>query len=125
MLYLRDRWPRSRILISKMDVAEAFRQVHVTWAGNQVFAYSFEDWIVVDRRLMFGWKNSPGFFCLFSDALRHSHTRTAWPHTSVSPCGAESTKHVRVPSADPNADQSKQTPLPQGFNPPPREAAGG
>lgn len=34
----------------------------------------------LDRRLMFGWANSPVIFCMFSDALRYSHTRTAWPH---------------------------------------------
>ncbi|CAN0539890.1 unnamed protein product, partial [Ectocarpus sp. 12 AP-2014] len=63
ILYLGGGWPRGRIVLSKMDVAAAFRQVLVSWEENQVFAYSFGDLLVIDRRLMFGWRNSPGYFC--------------------------------------------------------------
>ena len=118
ILYLRNRWPLSRILLSKMDVADAFRQVSVTWDNTTVFAYTFEDWVVIDRRLTFGWANSPGFFCMFSNALRHSHTHTAWPTTNPTPCGKESTKHVAVPPARPSG-APPPTPLPQAFRPPP------
>ena len=66
ILYLRrDFGPHARIVLSKIDVTEAFRQVSVQWAGAPIFGYSFRDWVVADRRLQFGWLNSPGFFCLF------------------------------------------------------------
>lgn len=69
ILFPRAKWPRGRIVLSKMNVPEAFRQVRVSPIGNQVFAYVFQDWIVLDRCLMFGWRYSPGYFCLFSSAL--------------------------------------------------------
>lgn len=59
ILFLRRQFgPQARIVISKMDVAEAFRQVAVHWAGAPVFGYAFRDWVIVDRRLQFGWRNS-------------------------------------------------------------------
>ena len=40
ILYLRRRFgPRARIVLSKIDVTEAFRQVSVQWAGASVFGY--------------------------------------------------------------------------------------
>lgn len=33
--------PCARILLSKMDVTEAFRQVRVQWAGAPIFGYNF------------------------------------------------------------------------------------
>ena len=42
ILYLRRRFgPRARIVLSKIDVTEAFRQVSVQWAGAPVFGYVF------------------------------------------------------------------------------------
>lgn len=83
ILYLRRKWPFHRIVLRKMDVADAFRQAAVSWERNQVFAYTFRDWLVVDRRLMFGWANSPGYFCLFSDALNHAHVNTSFADAVV------------------------------------------
>ena len=66
ILYLRGQFgPRARIVLSKIDVTEAFRQVSVQWAGAPISGYSFGDWVVADRRLQFGWRNSPGFFVCF------------------------------------------------------------
>ena len=72
--------PQERIVISTMDVAEAFRQVGLRWAGAPVFRYVFRDWVVVDRPLQFGWRSSPGVFCFFSSALQHSHHK---PHRGM------------------------------------------
>ena len=63
ILYLRRRFgPGARIVLSKIDVSEAFRQVSVQWAVAPVFGYSFRGWVVTDRRLQFGWRSSPRFF---------------------------------------------------------------
>ena len=78
ILYLRRRFgPRARMSLSKMDFTEAFRQVGVHWAGGPVFGYVFREFVVADRRLQFGWRSSPGFFCLFSAALEHAHRHTS------------------------------------------------
>ena len=45
ILYLRRRvGPRARIVLSKINVTEAFRQVSVQWAGAPVFGYFFANW---------------------------------------------------------------------------------
>ena len=52
ILYLRRRFgPRARIVLRKIDVTEAFRQVSVQWAGVPVFGYVFRELVVADRRL--------------------------------------------------------------------------
>ena len=74
ILYLRRRFgPRARIVLSKIDVTEAFRQVSVQWAGAPVFGYVIRELVVADRRLQFGWRGWPGVFGLFSAALEHAH----------------------------------------------------
>ena len=45
ILYLRRRFgPRAHIVLSKINVTEAFRQVSVQWAGVPVFGYVFANW---------------------------------------------------------------------------------
>ena len=68
--------PLTRILLSKMGLKDAFRQISVEWFHCPVFGYAFHDLVIVDRRLQFGWRNSPGFWCMFSAALEHSHVNT-------------------------------------------------
>ena len=52
ILYLRRRFgQRARIMLNKIDVTEAFRQVSVQWAGALVFGYVFRELVVADRRL--------------------------------------------------------------------------
>ena len=97
ILFLRRRFgPRARIVLSKMDVTEAFRQVRVQWAGAPVFGYAFRDFVVADRRLQFGWRSSPGFFCLFSAALEHAHRHTSYGDAVVMAQGRAATGHVSV-----------------------------
>ena len=40
-----------RIVMSKIDVTETFRQVDVQWAGEPVFGYDFREWVLADRGL--------------------------------------------------------------------------
>ena len=53
--------PRARIVLSRINVTEAFRQVSVQWAGAPVFGYGFREWVMADRRWQFVQRNSPGF----------------------------------------------------------------
>lgn len=45
---------------SKIYVTDAFRQAAVEWSGAPDL---FGDFVVVDRRLEFGWANSPVCVC--------------------------------------------------------------
>ena len=49
-----------------------------------MFGYVFRELVVADRRLQFGWRSSPGFFCLFSATLEHAHRPTLYDD-AVSP----------------------------------------
>ena len=122
ILYLRRRFgPHARIVLSKIDVTEAFRQVSVQWAGAPVFGYGFREWIVADRRLQFGWRSSPGFFCLFSAALEHAHRHTSYEDAVVMEQGRIATQHVAV---TPPKATDRPTPLPPGCRVPRGEGGG-
>ena len=48
-----------------------------------MFGYVFRELVVDDRRLQFGWRSSPGVFCLFSAALEHAHRHTSYDDAVV------------------------------------------
>lgn len=121
ILYLRHKAPRGRILLSSMDVAQAYRQVVMSWGNGTMFGYPFGDWIVVDRRLPFGWVNSAGYFCLFSAALKHSHTNTTMANAVVSRAGKQAISHVTV-SAPRKGERPQR--LPRGCRVPPGQGGG-
>ena len=50
-------------------------------------AASTAAFVVVDRRLVFGWRNSPGFYCLFAGAIEHVHVSTSFDDAVVTPPG--------------------------------------
>ena len=52
--------------------------------------------MVVDRRLVFGWRNSPGFYCLLAEVIEHAHGSTSFDDAVVTPQGLAATRHVRV-----------------------------
>jgi len=112
ILYLRRRFgPHVRIVISKTDVASAYRHVPVQWAGAPVFDFVFGDWVAVDRRLCFGWRSSPAWFSLYSRAIEHSHRHTSAATAVVSEHGRNATAHVTVECP---ADDVPNVPLPPG-----------
>ena len=122
ILYLRRRFgPRARIVLIKIDVTEAFRQVSVQWAGAPAFGYVFRESVVADRRLQFGWRSSPGFFCLFSAALEHAHRHTSYDDAVVMEQGRTATEHVSV---TPPRVTDRPASLPPGC-PVPRGRGGG
>ena len=85
-----------RCNLSQMDVKDAFRQVAVEWDGCTKFGHVLGDFVVVDRRLVFGWRNSPGFYCLLAGAIEHAHGSTSFDDAVVTPQGLAATRHVRV-----------------------------
>ena len=112
---------RARIVLSKIDVAEAFRQVSVRWAGAPVFGYEFSEWIVVDRRLQFVWRSSPGGFCLFPAALEHAHRHTSYNDAVVKEPGRTATQQVAV---NPPKPTDRPPPLPSDCRVPRRQGRG-
>ena len=66
------------------------------WDGCTKFGYVFGNFVVVDRRLVFGWRNSPGFYCLLAGAIEHAHGFTSFYDAVVTPQGSAATRHVRV-----------------------------
>ena len=88
--------PHTHIMLSKMDVKDAFRQVAVEWDGCTKFGYVLGDFVVVDRRLVFGWRNSPGFYCLLAGAIEHAQGSTSFDDAVVTPQGLAATRYVRV-----------------------------
>ena len=50
----------------------------------------------MDRRLQFGWRNSPGFWCLLASAREHAKVNTSFRDAVVTPQGRAATIHVVV-----------------------------
>ena len=97
VLFLRQTHGRSaRIVLFRVDVKDAFRHVLVDPAGAPVFGYVTGGHVVVDLRLQFGWRNSPGFRGLMASALEHAHTHSTFQDAVVSPQGAAVAAHVRI-----------------------------
>ena len=114
--------PHTHIMLSKMDVRDAFRQVVVEWDGCTKFGYAFGDFVVVDRRLVFGWRNSPGFYCLLAGAIEHAHGSTSFDDAVVTLQGLAATRYVRV---DIPAAGEAPVQLPPECRVPPGQGGGG
>ena len=100
VMYLRQKFgPNARIVLSKLDVKSAFRQVPVDRSRAPIFGYVVEDLVVVDLRLQFGWTSSPGFWGIFSSALEHSHTHTTFEDALVSEHGRGAAESVHIADA--------------------------
>jgi hypothetical protein len=66
---LRAKYPHGHLVLSKVDVADAFRQLLIHPEFAPFFSYTWGDFLVVDLRLAFGWLGSPGFFYRWAKAL--------------------------------------------------------
>ena len=69
---LRQLFPNRRIVIGKMDVTAAYRQIRVALDGT-LLGFEFGGYIFVDLRLQFGWKNSAGWWDLVGSMLSWKH----------------------------------------------------
>ena len=97
VLFLRQTHGRRvRIVLCRVDVEDAFRQVLVDPVGAPAFGYVTGGHVVVDLRLQFGWRNSPGFWGLMASALEHSHTHSTFLDAVVSPQGVAAVAHVKM-----------------------------
>ena len=97
VLFLRQKFGTGvDIVISKVDMTDAFRQVRVQGAKSSVFGYSCEDLVIIDRCLDFGWTNSPGNYCLLTSALEHAHLQTSAGDATVTAEGWKATQHIDV-----------------------------
>ena len=85
------------ILICRIDVKNAFRQVLVDPGGAPALGYTMGDIVAVGWRCQFGWRSS-------SSVLEHEHTRT-----TTLPDGAAVVQHVKLV---PPQDGSSAVPLP-------------
>ena len=83
-------------ILQKMDVKDAFRRLHVAWEKAPTFAYMVNDLIVVDFRLPFGWRNSPGWWALHASAVRHADCNTSLRTARVLTDAHEIAKNIRV-----------------------------
>jgi hypothetical protein len=100
---LRQRELEGRIVGSKMDVKAAFRQALADLRGV-VLCYVFDGVLVIDLRLQFGWRSSPGWWQVFGEALAWSVGQDA-PGCGPAPSAeaVAAAAHVRVVPEAPGA----------------------
>ena len=85
-----------RILIQKMDVKSAFRQVGVDPAGAANFGYVLGGYLFIDLRLQFGWRGSPGWWGVIASAIQQAQRQTTRASATILAAGKEATAHVQV-----------------------------
>ena len=86
----------ARILLCRVDVRDAFPHVLLDPAGAPAFGYAFGDRVIVDLRLQFGWRNSPGFWGLMASALKHACTYFTFQGADIFQQGAAAVAHVGI-----------------------------
>ena len=65
LLYLHQRHDVvARVMLCRIDVKDAFRQIPVDPLHAAKFGYAFDEYAVMDLFLQFGWRSSPGFWTL-------------------------------------------------------------
>lgn len=93
---LRKKFPGVPILIQKMDLKGAFRQILTDPAGAAAFAYVVGEFVVVDLRLQFGWRGSPGWFGLAAGAIEHAQRGTTEDSAVFTQSGLRAVEHVKI-----------------------------
>ena len=76
LVALRKKFPVEKILMSKANVADAFRNVRVDPDQAQTFCYTVGELVVIGFRLTFGWSGSPGFWGVMFAAANDAHCNT-------------------------------------------------
>ena len=101
---------QKRILLQKIDVKSAFRQVGVAPDRAAAFVYSLEHLAFDDLRWQFGWRGSPGWSGVVASAIQEADWSTTWASAGTSAAATEATGHVGV--AEPTRKDVE--PLPSG-----------
>jgi len=96
LVTLRNKFPVEKILMSKADVSDAFRNVRVDPDQAPNFCYTVGDLVVIDFRLTFGWSGSPGFWGVISAAAEHAHCNTTLKSSQLLEEGKTMMAHVKV-----------------------------
>ena len=79
-----------------IDVRSTFRHVGVDSAGAAVFAYYVvASYIVVDMRLQFRRRGSPGWWGIVASAMQDVQRKTAHKTVVISDAGARATSHEK------------------------------
>ena len=60
------------------------------------FSYVFEDIVIVDRCLQFGWTSSPALWGVCAAAVEHAHNQTTFSSAEVTAEGKEATSHANI-----------------------------
>lgn len=79
-----------------MDVKSAFRQLPEDPSGAPAFRYVVGDFLVVDLRLQFGWRRSPGWWELAASMIEYVHRQTTVDTVRLTPSGVRAAAHVKI-----------------------------
>ena len=113
LVALRMKFPVERILKSKVDVADAFRNVRVDPDQARNVGYTVEDLVAIDFRLTFGWSGSPGFWGGMSAEAGHAHCNTTLNTTQLLNKGEGMMARVKVVD---RREEGTPTPIPSDAN---------
>ena len=106
---LRNKFPEKRILMSKADVSDAFRNLGVDPDNAHNFCYTAGELVVIDFRLTLRWSGSPGFWGAMSAAAEHAHCNTTINSSQPLDEGKQMMAHVKVVN---RWEEGKPTPIP-------------
>ncbi|CAB1102718.1 unnamed protein product [Ectocarpus sp. CCAP 1310/34] len=82
--------------VSPMTVAVSTSKVSVDVKESPKFSYVFEDLVIVDRCLQFGWTSSPALWGVCASAVEHAHNNTTVTSAVITSEGRDATSHVCV-----------------------------
>lgn len=71
LVQLRAEDPQGHLVFHR-DLKRAFRQILVDPGGAQVFAYVWDELLIVELRLQFGWRGSLGWSGLVAEGIEHA-----------------------------------------------------
>ncbi|CAM9799176.1 unnamed protein product, partial [Sphacelaria rigidula] len=92
--------PNSPILIAKMDVKAAYRQLQVELDKAAMLSYVFRDYICVDFRVPFGWRSSSGWWSIPASAIAWSHNHTCPDSALILPQALTIAKDIKSAISD-------------------------
>ena len=73
VMMLRHWFPKMEIVISKLDVARAFRQKMLSIGSFGVLAFRLSGHTCVDQAFVFGLSSSPSVYASTSQAIHEAH----------------------------------------------------
>ena len=96
IMYLDQRYGVARVMLCRIDVKDAFRQIPVDPLHAAKLGYVFDEYAVADLFLQFRGRSSPGYWDLVVSPLEYAHNQTSFQNATVSEHGRSAGGHVRV-----------------------------